>query len=150
MSVLKIPKEIPVYGTPSKEFHSEDNEQITFINHIRIKYPDTYGKIITHVKNERQLRGSQFSAINKDKAMGQIKGCSDIIIPGNPAFVCEMKSRSARAKISDEEKRRKYDLFGDIEEQQGAGGGGDAFDIFQQFFSRGAAGGAGGGGEDCP
>ena len=100
---MKIPAGIPVYGTPSKEFHSEDNEQITFINHIRIKYPDTYGKIITHVKNERQLRGSQFSAINKDKAMGQIKGCSDIIIPGNPAFVCEMKSRSSKARISDEQ-----------------------------------------------
>lgn len=100
---MKIPKEIQVYGTPSKEFYTEGNEQITFVNLIRRDYPDTYGKIITHVKNERQLRGSQFSAIARDRAMGQVKGCSDIIIPGNPAFVCEIKSRSARAKISDEQ-----------------------------------------------
>ena len=41
-----------------------------------------------------------------------------------------------------------YDLFGDIEDQQGGSGGGgaDAFDIFQQFFSRGGAGGGQGGG----
>ena len=34
---------------------------------------------------------------------GLVKGCSDIIIPGNPSFVCEMKSRSPKAKISDEQ-----------------------------------------------
>ena len=100
---MKIPKEIPIYGTTSKEYYTEANEQITFVNLIRRDYPDTYGKIITHVKNEGQLRGGQFSAIARDRAMGQVKGCSDIIIPGNPAFVCEIKSRSNKAKISDEQ-----------------------------------------------
>ena len=100
---MKIPKSVPLYGTKSKEYNTEAAEQITFVNLIRRDYPDTYGKIITHVKNERQLRGNQFSAIARDRAMGQVKGCSDIIIPGCPAFVCEVKSRSNKAKISDEQ-----------------------------------------------
>ncbi len=34
---------------------------------------------------------------------GFVKGASDIILPGRPTFVCELKSQSKTAKISPEQ-----------------------------------------------
>ena len=34
---------------------------------------------------------------------GFVTGAADIVIPGNPTFVCEMKSQSPRAKLSEEQ-----------------------------------------------
>lgn len=72
----------------------------TFFNILRRDYPE-YAKIALHVRNERQRTKYQ---IDKEKAQGGfVTGASDIIILGCPTFVCEMKSQSPRAKISDEQ-----------------------------------------------
>lgn len=78
----------------------ESAEMITFVNHVRRVYPDSYGKIITHVRNEgkRSIEQTQ-----KQKAEGMTTGASDISIPGCPSFVCEMKSKSKTAKTSPEQ-----------------------------------------------
>jgi hypothetical protein len=82
----------------------ESAEQITFGNHVRAQYPETFGLILLHPKNEGQLINGQFSAVSKARAMGMAKGAADIIIPGNPAFVCEIKRADrTRSEISDEQ-----------------------------------------------
>ena len=92
---MKIPPNIPVYGDPSfrGKCPREGTEQSSFFNQIRREYPDTWGILAVHPRNEGQLRGGQFKAIIKHKAEGMSPGASDIIIPGNPAFVCEMKRK---------------------------------------------------------
>lgn len=92
---MRFPDWLPVYG--DKTFRGacsiEDVEQMTFFNKLRREYPDSYGLIALHPKNEAKLIGGQFRALSKDKAMGMAPGASDIIIPGAPAFVVEMKRR---------------------------------------------------------
>lgn len=89
----------------NKKCPRESVEQITFVNRIRNDYPDTYGKILLHPKNEGLRESGQFSAIAKDRAMGHLTiGASDIIIPGRIAFVCEIKRQdSSLSKITDEQ-----------------------------------------------
>lgn len=104
---MKIPEGIKIYGDISyrnKKCPLESNEQITVINHVRTNHPLTFGLLILHPKNEGKLINGQFQAISRDKAMGMTPGASDIIIPGNMAFVCEMKRRDhTLCTISDEE-----------------------------------------------
>lgn len=104
---MKIPKEIPIYGDTNyrnKKCPLESIEQITFVNFVRNNYPSSYGLLILHPKNEGKLINGQFQAINKDKAMGMAPGASDIIIPGNPSLVCEMKRKDhTKSKIHQEE-----------------------------------------------
>lgn len=85
---MKINPSIKVYGNldyRNKKCPTEMSEQITFVNQVRKIEPDT---LLFHVKNEgkRTLQQAQL-----DKANGMQNGTSDIIIPGNPAFVCELK-----------------------------------------------------------
>lgn len=86
---------VPVYG--DIKFRGacpkEEIEQVTFFNRLRREYPDTYGLIALHPRNEQQLRGSQHRTMISQKAEGMTAGASDIIIPGSPTFVCEMKRR---------------------------------------------------------
>jgi len=98
---MKIPPNIPVYGKPIKGCKiPEAMHMATFFNILRRDYPE-YAKIALHVRNERQRTKYQ---IDKEKAQGGfVTGASDIIIIGCPSFVCEMKSQSPRAKISDEQ-----------------------------------------------
>lgn len=70
---------------------AEAMEQVTFFNKLRMEYPDTWGAIAVHPRNEGQLRGGQFAGMRKAKAEGMTPGASDIVIPGAPAFVCELK-----------------------------------------------------------
>jgi len=51
----------------------------------------TWRALAIHPRNEQQLRGGQFRALARHKAEGMTPGASDIIIPGAPTFVCEMK-----------------------------------------------------------
>ena len=44
-----------------------------------------------HPRNEGLLKDGQFRAIDKHKTEGMSPGASDIVIPGSPAFVCEIK-----------------------------------------------------------
>ena len=81
---------VPVYGdqTWRGKCPSESLEQITFFNRIR-KIP-IYGVIALHPRNEGKRHYKQ---VTKERAEGMTTGASDIIIPGNPAFVCELKRR---------------------------------------------------------
>ena len=71
----------------------ESIEQITFFNRLRSQYPKTLGVIGFHPRNEQLLIAGQHSKIIKQKAEGLTPGAADIIIPGSPTFVCELKRR---------------------------------------------------------
>jgi len=85
----------PVYGDTSfrGKCPKEDLEQITFFARLRREYPDSFGLLAVHPRNEQHLRGGQFRALSKHKAEGMSPGASDIIIPGRVSFVCELKRR---------------------------------------------------------
>lgn len=71
----------------------ETLEQTTFFGRVRRQYPETWGRLALHPRNEALLKGGQFAAIQRHKAEGMTPGAVDIVIPGAPAFVCEMKRR---------------------------------------------------------
>lgn len=87
---MKFPISIKVYGDQkyrNKKCPPESSEQITFFNVLRREYPEL-GSIAIHPRNEgkRSIQQTQ-----RQKAEGMTPGASDIVIPGCPAFVCEMK-----------------------------------------------------------
>jgi hypothetical protein len=97
---MKLPPNLPLFGTTDKtDTASESQHAITFFNRLRREYPQ-YGAIATHIRNEgkRTIQQAQ-----KHKAEGMTTGTADIIIPCNPPFVCELKSRSPRATITKEQ-----------------------------------------------
>ena len=98
---MKIPPEIPVYGTSIKGCKiTESNHMTTFFNTLRREHPK-YGAIAIHIRNEGKRTINQ---ITKERYQGGwVKGCSDIVIPGMPSFVCEMKSQSPLAKITQDQ-----------------------------------------------
>jgi hypothetical protein len=97
---MKLPPEIQLFGTPDKtDTASESQHAMTFFAKLRREYPQ-YGAIATHIRNEGKRSAMQ---IQKQKAEGLTTGTADIIIPANPPFVCELKSRSPRATISNEQ-----------------------------------------------
>jgi hypothetical protein len=89
---MKFPSWLKVYGDTSYrgECPSETIEAITFFAQLRREYPDTYGLIATHIRNEGKRSWEQ---VARQKAEGMTKGAPDIIIPTRRAFVCEMKRR---------------------------------------------------------
>ena len=90
---MKIPATIPVYGDTAYrgDCPPEMVEQASFFAKLRREYPDTYGLIALHPRNEGLLQAGQFHAVTKHRLEGMSKGASDIVIPGAPAFVCELK-----------------------------------------------------------
>lgn len=83
---------VPVYGGNYRgKCPQEAVELASFFNRLRREYPDTYGLIAIHPRNEGLLMGGQFSSVIKHKAQGMTPGAADIIIPGAPSFVCELK-----------------------------------------------------------
>lgn len=97
---MKLPANLPLFGTTDKnDTASESQHAITFFNKLRREYPE-YGAIATHIRNEGKRTNAQ---VQKQKAEGMTTGAADIIIPCNPPFVCELKSRSPRAKITQEQ-----------------------------------------------
>jgi hypothetical protein len=100
---MKFPVGIPVYGDKSYRgaSPSEKAEQVTFFTRIRTRYPDTYGALAFHPRNEGK---KSFAQVNTQKAEGMTPGASDIIIPGKVTFVCELKqSDHTNSKISKDE-----------------------------------------------
>lgn len=89
---MKIPNWLPIYGDVSYrgKCPTESAEQITFFNKLRREYPDSYGLIAIHPRNEGKRTHQQTT---KQKAEGMTKGASDIIIPAAVAFICEMKRK---------------------------------------------------------
>jgi hypothetical protein len=100
---MKIDPRIKVFGDKKlrmKKPPSENAEQITIFNHLRLHYPEI-AALAAHVKNEGKK--SQGEA-QKDAQMGLNPGFSDIIIIGNPVFVCELKKRDfTKSRISDDQ-----------------------------------------------
>lgn len=87
---MKFPEWLPVYGGTDYRgpCRHEDCEQIDFFAFLKRDWPK-YHAVALHPKNEGKRTGWQSSI---DKMMGSLNsGASDVIIPGNPAFVCEMK-----------------------------------------------------------
>lgn len=92
---MKFPDDIPVYGDPAwrGKCPPEHVEQASFFNRLRREFPDSYGLIAVHPRNEGLKTGGQLSAVARYAAEGMTKGAADIIIPGARAFVCELKRR---------------------------------------------------------
>ena len=85
---MKFKKWLSVYGDQSfrGKCATETAEQITFFNQLS---PELR-LIAIHPRNEGKRT---FSQAARQKAEGMTKGAADIIIPGAPAFVCELKRR---------------------------------------------------------
>lgn len=87
---MKIPDWLPVYGDMdyrNKKCPTETAEQVTFFNVLRRQYPEI-GKIALHIRNEGKRTVQQAM---RQKSEGMVTGASDIVVPGCPAFVCELK-----------------------------------------------------------
>ena len=69
---------------------SEALEQVTFFAKLRREYPDSYGLTAIHPRNEGKRSHAQTMI---QKSEGMTPGAADIVIPGCPAFVCELKRR---------------------------------------------------------
>lgn len=89
---MKFPEWLSVYGDTSfrSPCPSETAEQVTFFGYLRRTYPDSYGLIAIHPRNEGKRHHVQ---VAREKAEGMTPGAADIIIPGSPSFVCELKRR---------------------------------------------------------
>lgn len=91
---MKFPEWLQVYGDVSfrGDCPNETPEQIAFFNIIRKGSPGI-GTTAIHPMNEAKRKGKDFHKLKMDKALGLTPGASDIIIPGCPSFVCEMKRK---------------------------------------------------------
>ena len=91
-----IPPHIKCYGdlTYRGKCDREQLEQMSIIGRIRREYPDSYGLIVLHPRNEGLKERGQFSAVMRHNAEGMCKGAADVIIPARKSFVCEVKRRN--------------------------------------------------------
>ena len=84
---MKFPDWLPVFG--DKDFRGkcpiESAEQITLFNKLRKIEPTAI-----HPRNEGERHYNQ---VSRQKAEGMTPGASDVIIPGSPTFVCELKRK---------------------------------------------------------
>ena len=92
---MKFPSFLRVYGAQDYrgECPLEEAEQATFFSQLRKLHPETYGRLAMHPKNEGKRRGGQFQQLASDKALGLAPGAADVIIPGCPTYVVEIKRR---------------------------------------------------------
>ena len=100
---MKLPNDIPIWGNTDfrGECPSEALEQVTFFARVRRMYPDSYGLLALHPRNEGRRTHLQ---VAKEKSEGMTTGATDIVIPGRPAFVCELKRRDhTKSKLADEQ-----------------------------------------------
>ena len=88
-----LPPTIPIYGdqTYRGDCPPEAVEQASFFAKLRREYPDTWGVIAIHPRNEGLVANGQFQAVQKHRIEGMSKGASDIVIPAGRTFVCELK-----------------------------------------------------------
>ena len=89
---MYLPNDVRVYGDLNYRgtCPKETLEQVTFFARLRRHYPDTLGLIAFHVRNEGKRTHLQAAT---EKSEGMTTGAPDIIIPGAPTFVCELKRR---------------------------------------------------------
>lgn len=89
---MKFPPWLPVFGGPAYRgpCPQELAEQITFFQWLRLQHPGLH-RIAVHPRNEGKRTYQQARWQRLEGAL--TKGASDIIIPGNPTFVAEIKRR---------------------------------------------------------
>jgi len=89
---MKFPEWLRVYGdtTYRGACPPESAEQVTFFARLRREYPDTWGALAIHPRNEGKRTHYQTA---QQKAQGMTPGAADIVIPARVAFVCELKRR---------------------------------------------------------
>lgn len=106
---MRLDDGFPTYGDISYRgaCPHEHVEQASFFSKLRREYPDSYGLLALHPRNEGLKSGGQFSTVMRHKAEGMTAGAADIIIPGAPAFVCELK-RLDRTKSTWQPGQREY------------------------------------------
>lgn len=87
---MKFPDFLPVFGDTAYRgaCPSEAMEQVTFFNRLRSQYPETWGRIALHPRNEGKRTPGQ---VYREKSEGMAEGAPDIVIP--PGFLCELKRR---------------------------------------------------------
>lgn len=93
---MKFESWLPVYGDQSYrgDCPTESNEQVTLFARMRKRWPDTIGRVAIHPRNEGKRTPGQ---VWHQKAEGMTDGASDVIIPGCPALVLELKRRDHTA-----------------------------------------------------
>ena len=90
---MRFPERLKVYGDLSYrgDCLREDTEQINFFSWLSMHHKQL-SALALHPKNESRRSWGQ---VNYDKKTGAINaGASDIVIPGAPSFVCEIKRRN--------------------------------------------------------
>lgn len=89
---MKFPAWLRVYGDQSwrGDCPTESAEQVTFVNRLRQAHPDTWGRLVVHIKNEGKRTMWQ---AQRDRAEGMTKGAADIIVPGRVTLLVELKRR---------------------------------------------------------
>lgn len=89
---MKFPEWLTVFGDIDfrGECPKEGADMKTAFNQIKKRWPEI-GSITVHPKNEGKRQKGQFNQLQSDKLTGYVSGASDIIIPGSPTFVCELK-----------------------------------------------------------
>ena len=105
---MKFPTGIDVYGDKSfrGKCATESLEQVTFFARLRRDYPNSWGKIAFHPRNEGFRTAMK---VKIEKAEGMVTGTPDIIIPGDPTFVCELKRRDhTKSSLQDEQRDYLY------------------------------------------
>jgi hypothetical protein len=94
---MKLPANIPVYGDIAwrGDCPPEHVEQASFFGRLRRDYPDTFGAVAFHPRNEGLKTGGLLArhTVQKHQVEGMTRGAADIIIPARVAFVCELKRR---------------------------------------------------------
>lgn len=89
---MKWPDWLAVYGdqTYRGPCPTETAEQVTLFSRLRTRWPDTIGRIAVHVRNEGKRTPGQ---VWHQRAEGMTAGAPDVIVPGSPSLVIELKRR---------------------------------------------------------
>jgi len=90
---MRFPDWLQVYGPLDYrgDCLREDTEQMNFFSLLRVRHPEL-AALALHPKNESKRSWGQVNYDNKTGAINT--GASDIIIPGAPVCVCELKRRN--------------------------------------------------------
>lgn len=97
---MKMPKRIPVVGDTEYrgDCPAERLEQVTFFAELRRRYPELYGRIALHPRNEGKR--TRYTA-SREAMEGLSVGAPDIIIPGEVTWCCELKRKDhTRSSVS--------------------------------------------------
>jgi hypothetical protein len=111
MKLSDLPECVQTFGDPEWRGNCppEHVEQASFFARLRREYPDTFGALAFHPRNEGLKRHGQLArhAVAKHEIEGMTRGAADIIIPARVAFVCELK-RQDRTKSKWEDGQLAY------------------------------------------